>query len=492
MRTNASLLSAVLAVSAFGSQRTQPSERSNILVISTDDQDAQSLEITTPDGRYVMHNVRELIGREGVTFRRSFAPLALCCPSRAALLTGQYNHNNLVLSNVPPLGGYAAFESTNTLPMWLQDAGYYTLHVGKYLNGWGDLPGPGDDLSVPPGWNRWFTRMIASYGDSYFNYKIDDDGVLKSYGAAASDYQTDVLTRKARQYLVQRPYGLRPFFLLLNYGAPHGQSAPPNLAVPAPRHAGRMDGAPLPMPPSFNELDVSDKPAAIAALPSLTQTDIDELSLRFRLRMEALLAVDEGVGAIIETLATTGQLDDTLIVFTSDNGFQSGEHRIASGKGYPYESARVPLLVRGPGLPKHLSVSKLVANIDVTATILQVAGANPGLVQDGRSLLPLIADPSSPWREALLLENPYVQFFRGLRTQDPGTGREHLYVEYDYDADGVAEEIELYNLAPDPCVPFGDTYLLENRDTNACYTSLIAQLHARLVAARDCAGAACP
>lgn len=481
---------AALAVAGFAS--AQLPARPNILVITTDDQDARSFEITTPDGHYVMHNVRELIGCEGVTFGRSFVPLSLCCPSRAALLTGQYNHNNHVLANVPPLGGYAAFDSSNTLPMWLQSAGYYTLHIGKYLNGWGELPGPGDDLSVPPGWNRWFTRMIATYGDSYFNYKMDEDGVLVSYGAAPSEYQTDVMTRKARQYLVQRPYGSRPFFMLLNYGAPHGQSAPPFLPVPAPRHAGRMDGAQVPMPPSFNELDVSDKPDAIAALPLLDQADIDDLSLRFRRRMEALLAVDDGVAAIIATLEQTGQLDDTLIVFTSDNGFQLGEHRIQGGKGYPYECSRVPLLLRGPGIPKDHSVSRLVANVDLTATILQLAGASPGLVQDGRSLLPLIADPSTPWREVLLLENPYVESFCGLRTHDPASGREHLYVEYDYDDDGTADEVELYNLLPDPCVPFGDTYLLENRATNACYSALIAQLRTRLAAARNCSGASCP
>jgi arylsulfatase A-like enzyme len=300
---------------------------------------------------------------------------------------------------------------------------------------------------------------------------------------------TDVLTLQVQTYLQQRPYGDQPFFLQLDHFAPHGN---PVVALAAPRHVGSMNGAAAPSPPNFNEQDVSDKPQGIRNRPLLSPSGVAQVAQRFRSRIEALRAVDESVDQILDTLEQTGQLANTIVVFTSDNGFEQGEHRIPMGKDYFYEeSAHVPLLMRGPGLPAGRKIGKLVTNFDLTPTIVEWCGAQARLEPDGRSLVPLIAAPTLPWRRDLLLENPFVQHCTGLRTLDPYTAAEYVYVEYDYDNDLVPEEFELYDLARDACDPLGDPAQLANRWADPCYANLMRRLSARLADLRDCAGSDC-
>ncbi len=317
--------------------------RPNVVVIMTDDQTAASLR--------VMANVRRLLAERGTTFTRSFTVYPQCCPSRASVLTGQYAHNHGVLGNSPPAGGYVKLDHSNTLPVWLEDAGYHTAHIGKYLNGYG----AGDPLEIPPGWSEWRGSVDPSTY-RYTGYTLNEEGTLSTYAG----YQTDVYAAKAVNVIERRAPLARPFFLSVAFLAPHsGAPADPDdpgagivTPSPAPRHRDAFSSEPLPTPPSFNEADVSDKPAGISGRVLLPPARIAAIRENYQQELESLLAVDQAVARIIGALRESGELANTFVIFTSDNGFFHGEHRIAQGKNLPYEPAiRVPLVVRGPGVP---------------------------------------------------------------------------------------------------------------------------------------------
>jgi arylsulfatase A-like enzyme len=439
--------------------------RPNVLVIETDDQTVESMR--------VMDNVNSLLGDRGTTFSNSFVNYALCCPSRATFLTGQYAHNHQVMNNVPPQGGFAKFQELhgdNNLAVWLQDAGYYTGMIGKYLNGYSNDP------RVPPGWSEW--QAVAPDEQDVYDYTLNQRGTLIHRGTAPADFKQDVLTRRAVDF-VDRRAPARPFFLWLTYTAPHGAGPDPNpnppgdcgnTAKPAPRHAHAFDSEPLPRPPSFNEADVSDKPVAIRNLPRFTAPGIADIQRRYRCRLESLLSVDEGVKAIVDELATQGELANTLLVFTSDNGFFHGEHRIATGKTRIYEeSVRVPLVMRGPGIPQGATVDDLVINADLAPTIVDVAEATPRLVMDGRSLIPIARNPGIAQGRQLLIEQPT---FSAIRTE------RYKYAEYD------TGEKELYDLQHDP-------FELQSRDGAPTYAARQARLADRLHDLESCSGASC-
>lgn len=456
--------------------------RPNIVVIETDDQTAESIR--------VMDMVNSLIGGKGATFRNNFVNYSLCCPSRATFLTGQYGHNHGVLGNTGPNGGFQRFEELhghNNLAVWLQDAGYHTALIGKYLSGYASSP------PVPPGWAEW--RAAASPPPlttakeldtiSAYDYRLDENGVSVRYGHNPADFKQDVLTRKAVNLVNRRAPGAQPFFLWLTYTAPHigGPDQNPNppfncagAAKPAPRHAHAFDSAPLPKLPNFSEADVSDKPAAIRNLPRLTASQITDVQRRYRCALESLLSVDEGVRKVVAALAATGELANTLIVYTSDNGFFYGEHRIPISKQRLYEqSIRVPLQMRGPGIPQGAVIRELSINADLAPTILDAANAQPNLIMDGRSLIPVAQDPSLAQGRQLLIEQPSFKEqprFRAIRT-----GR-YMYAEH-----GSGEK-ELYDLKADP-------FELWSNHNAPAYTSVKAELATRLHQLQDCAGASC-
>jgi arylsulfatase A-like enzyme len=360
------------------------------------------------------------------------------------------------MGNQLPEGGYDKLEPThaNTLPAWLRAAGYHTMHIGKYLNGY-----TADD-GVPAGWAEWYGSVDPSTY-SFYGYTLNENGRLVTYGSAPEDYQADVYTRKAVDAIRRRaPHG--PFLLSVAYLAPHsGQPREPGdpvgmpTPVPAPRHQHAFDSEPLPAPPSLNELDVSDKPASIRNKPLLAPAELAAIQENYRQRLESLLAIDEGVAAIVGALRASGELSNTVVIFTADNGFFHGEHRIPTGKVLLYEpSIRVPLLVRGPGVPRGRVFPQLVGNIDVAPTIVDVAHAKAGRRFDGRSLYDLFEKPSTGWRDAIVVEN---QRSRGLRTA------RYLYAEHS------TGERELYDLASDP-------HELTNLASNPAYSSVQADL----------------
>jgi N-acetylglucosamine-6-sulfatase len=471
------LVASVLAAAGSGSAGPEAAvapARPNIVVLETDDQTLAEME--------VLPNVRRLIGNEGVTFDNNFDSFSLCCPSRASFLTGQYSHNNGVRGNAPPDGGYDKLDHTNTLPVWLQPAGYYTVHLGKYLNGYGRR----NPLEIPPGWSEWHGAVDPTTY-RYYDYTLNENGVLTTYCATPepSCYQTDVYRDKANEIIRRRaPEG--PFFLWVAFladhaGGPREPGDPVGFATPdpAPRHANRFAGTPLPEPPNFNEADVSDKPTLIRRMTPITARQRANIQENWQQRRETLLAVDEAVASIVETLRQTGELDNTLLIFTSDNGFFHGEHRIRQGKVRLYEeSIRVPLLMRWTGnkaLPRGVHRKQLAMNVDDAETILAAAGgtARPRRVEDGVSLLRFWRDGGLELGRDLLVDNmPGVTHFDAIRS------RNFLYAEHQNG------ERELYDLRKDP-------YELQSQHANPSYDRIKNALAARLHRLVTCAGASC-
>jgi N-acetylglucosamine-6-sulfatase len=455
---------AALSGSAAGQSKSASAVRPNVVVLETDDQTVESMRM--------MPNVKTLLADQGVTFDNSFVSYSLCCPSRSTFLTGQYAHNHGVWGNTAPIGGYYKLDSTNTLPVWLQRAGYQTIHLGKYLNQYGTR----NAREIPPGWGQWYgTPDPSTY--RYLNYTINENGNLVSFGTAASDYKTDVESRLAVDLIAHQAADPRPFFMWVAFLAPHSGAPrdaddPTGLATPspAPRHKNRFANEPLPTPPSLNEADVSDKPAVIRNRPLLTPARLNAVRQSYQQRLESLLAVDEAVAQIVNELTRIGKLDSTYIIFTSDNGFFHGEHRVPAGKVLLYEpSIRVPLIIRGPGIPAGQHRSQFVANTDLAPTITQVTGAQPGRVMDGRSLLPFAHDRLLQSGRDILLETPTYAAVRSPNW---------LYAEY------TTGERELYNLAR-------DRDELNSLHADPRYDKIKANLAARLARLRLCKGSAC-
>jgi N-acetylglucosamine-6-sulfatase len=440
----------------------------NLLVIMTDDLETDDLK--------ALPSVQQL-AREGTTFSNSFVGYSLCCPSRATYLTGQYNHNNGVLSNAPPDGGFGRLDHTNTLPVWLQAAGYHTTHVGKYLNGY---ESPSFNTTVPPGYSDWQGLAIGTY--RMYDYSINDNGVFVPYGATPPEYQTDVLAERAVAAIRERAASPQPFYLKFSPLAPHSSGAVAGHngqgPDPAPRHRNAYAGEPLDVGPSYDEVDVSDKPASIRQLPRISATVRTRIDTRNRRRLASLLAVDDAIERLVDELTAAGELDQTIIAFTSDNGWQEGEHRVVQGKVRVYEpSIRVPLIIRGPGFAAGAVAPAMAINVDLPRTLAAVAGAFPGRVQDGLDLREVAGGSQRALARPLLNETGVPglsnrNFHQAIRT---GT---HKYVEY------ASGERELYDLRSDPDE-------LVNVVSDPAQAGTLAQLQSRLAVLKTCAGESC-
>ena len=464
-------LAAALATAAATSPASAQTvaERPNILMIMTDDQTVESMR--------VMPSVQRLIADRGTTFDNSFVNFSLCCPSRATALTGQYSHNNNVQGLAPPLGGYPLLNTSSYLPLWLQQAGYRTIHLGKFLNGYGSQNV--DQTEVPPGWDVWQGSIDPTTYD-YSRFTLNEDGTLVGYGEPGM-YQTDFYTRRATSLIDRYAGSSRPFFFSLAYLAPHHGNPldfddPPLVKTPsvAGRHQNVFSHELLPQPPSFNELDVSDKPYFIRRRAALAPDRIAAIQEAYQQRLESLLAVDEGVAQIVAELERVGELNNTLIIFTSDNGFMHGEHRIGFGKVVLYEpSIRVPLVMAGPGVPVGQRRRQLVTNADLSPTILHAAGGIAGLPQDGRSLFGLLRDPGLEWGRDLLVQGRATgHSFNALRTP------RYIYARYGNGG------VEMYDLARDPDE-------LHNLNRSRRHKLLRIRLNGRLQRLKRCRGRTC-
>ena len=412
----------------------------SIVVIQTDDQTLDSLYATfrafpgAAETR-AMPNTLDLIGKRGMTFNRYYVPYPLCCPSRVSLLTGRYAHNHGVKGNVPPNGGFTGFSfrgaMTHNIATWLQAAGYRTIHVGKILNGYGDEPFD-NGLTVPPGWNSWYAIPKADTTHYYYGYNLNVNGQIqgpfgdpgswetREYGVrddfgcpfAPTDglpcfHLTDNLTNIATAEMLATPPE-QPFFTLLDYTAPHGDFRKPAGPEPAPRHYDWFRGARLPHDRSegLDEGTVTDKPRFIRDADHLTPVEKRTYRVYYQKQLDSLRAVDDGVRQVIGMLSQMGRLQNTYVLFVSDNGFFFGEHRLLGGKFLAYEPAtHVPFLIRGPGIEPGSSTGELAANVDVAPTLLELAGAEADKSVDGRSLVPYLEDPELRSRRPILFES---------------------------------------------------------------------------------------
>lgn len=424
-----------------GPAQAQGADPPSIVLVVTDDQRADTLSAMPTVGNELM--------AEGVTFTNAFASNPNCCPSRASILTGRYSHGTGIYANSGRHGGFANFDDSSTLATWLQAAGYRTALVGKYLNGY-------SGAYIPPGWDEW----VAFNGpQDYFDYSLNENGLIRQYADLPADYSTDVLAGKASSF-IRSASG--PLFLLFTPKAPHYSVGTPLETTPAPRHAGAFAGIAPWRPPSYGEPDVSDKPPWISGRPPFTPAAELSGDIYRQGQLESLLAVDEALGEIIDALEESGRIGNTLIAFTSDNGLAWGEHRWFS-KITPYEeSIRVPLVIRYDPLTSGRTDGHLVGNVDLAPTLAKIAGVgSPG--SQGKSLVRHLEARGGQWRRSFLLEHwgQSVPTYCGVRAS------RYAYFQY------RGKHEELYDLASDP-------YQLENRSEDPTLRKVVAEFRTRL------------
>lgn len=449
-----------------GGTPTPQSKPLNILLIMTDDQeDVSSRE---------MPRLQSLIAAQGVTFTNAIATTPLCGPSRATVMTGRYAHSHGILSNGDPLGGYGKYRDSgleaDSLPVWLKAAGYQTSYMGKYTNGY-----QAGWTSRPPGWDNFiaFTEPQA-----YTNFTYNDNG--RDAASASGEYQTDFLAARALDFLKKtEEKDDQPFFLMIAPYAPH------NVARSAPRHSSMFASAGAPRTPAFNEGDVTDKPRHIQRIPSFTAAQVTNIDNEYRNSLRSLQAVDEMIESLVKALEAQGELEQTAIVFLSDNGLSTGAHRF-NDKLAPYaESIDIPLYMRVPGGAKGVTVPHLVGNIDIAATLLDWAKAPARASLEGVSLTPLV-NPTPPsqtsWRNDLLIEywdtsNPSTTLmptYQGVRLESQPESA--LYVQH------ITKEEEFYDFRVDP---------YQMTSAVAANPAQVNRLEARMKALAACRGASC-
>jgi arylsulfatase A-like enzyme len=416
---------------------TLPVVRPNIVLVLTDDLDTGLLQY--------MPKLTELVQASGLTFTNYYVSSALCCPSRASLLRGQFPHNTTVLTNED---GFARFHrlglESSTIATWLQTAGYRTALMGKYLNGYLNQRGAGLFEYVPPGWSEWDVA-----GDAFreVDYTMNHNGVLTQYGHAPEDVLSDVLRMRADTFITQSTASAQPFFLELSTFAPHF----PYTVLD--RYANTFPDITAPRPPSFNARGQGE-PKWLAAQPSLTVAAVTALDAAYRRRVQSVQGIDEMIGHLFDTLRATGALDNTYFVFTSDNGYHLGQHRLEPGKQTPYDSdIRVPLIVRGPGVV-HGSVAAMTMNVDLAPTFAALAGVRAADFVDGQSLVPLLrGTPPQLWRDVVLVEHEGPTALPGDPDYQPDDNptsyvalrsATRLFVQYH------SGELELYDYSADP------------------------------------------
>ncbi len=336
--------------------------------------------------------------RQGETFDHYFVADSLCCPSRSTIFTGLFPHDTKVTTNVPPTGGFRKFQSRRldqrTYAVALHDAGYATSMLGKYLNGYGD-PLTRRTAPVPPGWSDWHVSNNSGYAE--FNYSLNDNGAFHKY-TGPQNYGVDVLNADTQAFI--RRSAKQPFAIEVATFAPHQPF------IPAPRNAKDFPGLTEPRDPSFNTENVN--PPAWLNRTTIGTAHVANLDAIYRKRAQAVESVDKLVGDTEATLAAEHLTDSTYLVFSSDNGYHLGQHRLNRGKQTAFDTdIRVPLIVAGPGIPKGRVVPQVAQNTDLYPTFVQLARATPATPVNGHSLVPLLHPPAKPpvWRTVALVEH---------------------------------------------------------------------------------------
>jgi len=469
---------ASLAVAAgFADQGSSaPARKPNIIFILTDDLSWNLVKY--------MPNLQRM-QEQGATFDNFFVTNSLCCPSRASIFTGKYPHNTGIYENTGRLGGFTGFHDagleSDTFATRLHAAGYTTAMMGKYLNGYvPNLVLDGQRNYVPPGWDEW---DVAGKAYSGFDYALNENHRVRYYGTKPTDYVTDVLAAKSLDFVSREAASRRPFFLEIAPFAPH------HPYTPAPRHEHLFPGVRAPRTAAFNEVNLSDKPNWVRKRKLLRSTQLSTIDQDFRKRVQSVQAVDEMIGKLQDALSLSGQLQNTYIFFSSDNGLHMGEHRLAPGKMTAYEpDIHIPLIATGPTVPAGLRLGQVASTIDLFPTFTQLGNAVTPSIVDGHSLASLLAGKAAPgWRKAVLIEHLGLDVTRGDPDfSGPFAGNPDSYkairtahstfVEY------VTGELEFYDLNRDP-------YELNNA-ARALKPLGRGALHTRLSLLVGCAGAA--
>ena len=522
----------VLHPLAYAKAATKP----NFVILQTDDQSVGRFHGTWKDyyGNLhpIMPNTMSLLKDQGVEFTDYMTPFPLCAPSRASLWSGEYAHNDGVVRIGGARGGYAGYRSNpinnENLAVWLQRAGYHTAHFGKFMNFYGGLDEPAE-TEVPPGWDTWVSDATDNSTREDYGYRLNRNGVITDrlgwpgYDNPAGrdpvgcpfrtdvtcNYHEDSMSLQAVDEIANA--GNQPFMVQVDYHTPHGDSRPPIGPEPPIRYYDTAINTPLPKPPGFDEPDVSDKPFFLRdGTTRLTSQEKNQITIENQKSIEAIRAVDDSVKWIVDELKARGILNNTYIIFTSDNGYFAGEHRITRGKLLPYEPAvRVPLVIRGPGIKRGITSAEPMANQDIAPTITRLAGTRPGHSVDGRSMAPYWKNPSKRSRRPILISSyqlsthlipgdypPDTPDPVGSKVKAKGKGGgtasakaasqnyvglrvgPYKYVEYE------AGEGELYLLTKDPAE-------LHNRFGDPRFAKAQAYLADQLTILRGCKGATC-
>lgn len=411
--------------------RAAQAQRPNIIVILTDDQRINTLQ--------TMPTVQRQIRAKGGDYL-GIIPTSICCPSRVSLLTGDLAHTTGVYTNSLDYGGWPTFDASGfeskTVAVALDDAGYRTGYMGKYLNYWNRAPAG----SAPPGWDVFegFWRDRGQGGGIYYDYEIHGTEEPMTFGHDPQDYSANVLRRLAVRFIKESP-GDQPYFVYINPTNPHAPYRP------APGDKGTWKPKVPYDNPGVNEPNLRDKPEHMQGLSPVSQDTIARAQIRSG---ESLMSVDRLVKAVL----SVADMDNTLVVYLSDNGVMWGDHRLQF-KYRPYRFAtEVPLFMRWDGVIAPGS-DGMVANIDVAPTLLAAAGVRSPWPMEGESALPAT-------RESVLIEGVP----RGSRPAYCGVRTErYLFVQH------ATGERELYDYEKDP-------YELHNKAYSDRYSSVATSL----------------
>ncbi|MFC7359765.1 sulfatase family protein [Nocardioides astragali] len=444
-----------------GATQSAAAPRPNLVFVLTDDM--------RDDDLAHMPITQRLLADRGMEFTDAISPHPLCCPARAQLATGQYAQNNGVQHNRGVHGGFPALDPTREASSWFRDSGYRTGFVGKFLNGYG----PRDVR--PSGWSRWDALTQGVY--DYVNFSMTGDGRPRRY---TDSYVTSVIEDHTNRAVRDFAAAGDPFVVYAWHLAPHyritpegGRGLPP--AAPQDRDLFR-DARPASFDdPAFDESDVADQPAYLRRLSPVSPVSRAGIREENTARLQSLQAVDRAIGSLVETLEAEGVLDNTYIVFSSDNGYSLGEHRFVGKDVLTEEALQVPLLVRGPGIAAASTSDLPVTLVDLPVTFAALTGVSPRWQVDGTSLAPTLFGDEQSFRDTTLIQTGRTLgdgwSHRGVRTE-----------RYLYGTDGT--DAFLYDLLVDPDA-------MDNRIDDPAYASVQAALELRRSELVDCAGWTC-
>ncbi|KAI7896354.1 alkaline-phosphatase-like protein [Mucor mucedo] len=489
----AGILLGTVALIALTNAKEQ--KKPNIVFIFTDDQDYRL------DSLNYMPNVQKYLVNEGTMYKNHYATIAICCPSRVGLLRGQYAHNTNITDVSPPYGGYNRFNTLKLgddyLPLWLQKSGYNTNYIGKLMNQY-SVNNYNDP--TPKGFD-YQEQLVDPYTYVYNTAVFSVNGEAPVYYKDA--YQTDIVHAKTRAALKRVQAQDDPFFLWVAPMAPHGQfeigndgSMKTSSPVPAARHAHLFKDVQIPRTPHFNPETQVKTASYWKELEKLNATLVEEFDETYRNRLRALQSVDEMVGTIFEELEKSGELDNTFVIYSADNGYHLGQHRALPGKCTNMEEdINVPFIVRGPGVEKGKTSELVSAHHDLAPTFVALAGGDqyiPSWVDGG--VIPLtkalknhrkhISKESFAvefWSEYQMAEN-----YDNMQVKGPNTYKTLRVISEDYNymyTVWCTGEHEFYDLKKDP-------YEMNNLYDQA-NIQLVNRLDALLIVLKSCRAETC-